>query len=64
MGVPESTAQLFGNSWKTLSACSPLVSGSSLDPCDVHLQAGEVAGGGEGRKWVGLVWERGWEPWA
>ncbi|OWK17878.1 OTOG, partial [Cervus elaphus hippelaphus] len=39
VGVPESTPQLFGNSWKTLSACSPLVSGSPLDPCDVHLQA-------------------------
>nr|XP_044609024.1 LOW QUALITY PROTEIN: otogelin [Equus asinus] len=43
VGVPESTAQLFGNSWKTLSACSPLVSGSSLDPCDVHLQAASYA---------------------
>ncbi|XP_045433849.1 otogelin [Pipistrellus kuhlii] len=39
VGVPESTPQLFGNSWKTLSACSPLVSGSPLDPCDMHLQA-------------------------
>nr|XP_021530849.1 LOW QUALITY PROTEIN: otogelin [Aotus nancymaae] len=39
VGVPESTPQLFGNSWKTLSACSPLVPGSPLDPCDVHLQA-------------------------
>uniref|UniRef100_A0A452VGL5 Otogelin n=1 Tax=Ursus maritimus TaxID=29073 RepID=A0A452VGL5_URSMA len=44
VGVPESTPQLFGNSWKTLSACSPLVSGSSLDPCDVHLQAASYAG--------------------
>lgn len=50
MGVPESTPQLFGNSWKTLSACSPLVPGSLLDPCDVHLQAGEEwAVGGLGR---------------
>lgn len=48
MGVPESTPQLFGNSWKTLSACFPLVSGSPVDPCDVHLQAGEVIG--EGRE--------------
>ncbi|EPQ18362.1 Otogelin [Myotis brandtii] len=39
VGVPESTPQLFGNSWKTLSACSPLASGSPLDPCDMHLQA-------------------------
>lgn len=54
MGVPESTPQLFGNSWKTLSACSPLVSGSPLDPCDVHLQAGEVFGGGEAVGRVGL----------
>ena len=59
MGVPESTPQLFGNSWKTLSACSPLVSGSPLDPCDVHLQAGEVAGGAVGR--IGLR-EMRWEP--
>uniref|UniRef100_A0A8D0MXU6 Otogelin n=1 Tax=Sus scrofa TaxID=9823 RepID=A0A8D0MXU6_PIG len=43
VGVPESTPQLFGNSWKTLSACSPLVSGSPLDPCDVHLQAASYA---------------------
>ncbi|MEJ1287072.1 otogelin [Cricetulus griseus] len=43
MGVPESTPQLFGNSWKTLSACSPLVPGSLLDPCDVHLQAASYA---------------------
>nr|XP_025704328.1 otogelin [Callorhinus ursinus] len=43
VGVPESTPQLFGNSWKTLSACSPLVAGSPLDPCDVHLQAASYA---------------------
>uniref|UniRef100_A0A8C6FPV5 Otogelin n=1 Tax=Moschus moschiferus TaxID=68415 RepID=A0A8C6FPV5_MOSMO len=43
VGVPESTPQFFGNSWKTLSACSPLVSGSPLDPCDVHLQAASFA---------------------
>ncbi|XP_021575161.1 otogelin [Carlito syrichta] len=43
VGVPESTPQLFGNSWKTLSACSPLVPGSPLDPCDVHLQAASYA---------------------
>lgn len=67
MGVPESTPQLFGNSWKTLSACVPLVPGSLLDPCDVHLQAGEDWGpggswgflGGPG-EWSGgeLFWER------
>lgn len=54
MGVPESTPQLFGNSWKTLSACSPLVPGSLLDPCDVHLQAGEECG--RGQAW-GLEWK-------
>ncbi|XP_004635011.2 otogelin [Octodon degus] len=43
VGVPENTPQLFGNSWKTLSACSPLVPGSPLDPCDVHLQAASYA---------------------
>ncbi|CAH7458855.1 Otog [Phodopus roborovskii] len=43
VGVPESTPQLFGNSWKTLSACSPLVPGSLLDPCDVHPQAASYA---------------------
>ncbi|XP_052508940.1 otogelin [Budorcas taxicolor] len=43
VGVPESTPQLFGNSWKTLSACSPLVSGSPLDPCDMHPQAASFA---------------------
>nr|KAF6438519.1 otogelin [Molossus molossus] len=43
VGMPESTPQLFGNSWKTLSACSPLVPGSPLDPCDVHLQAASYA---------------------
>lgn len=52
MGVPESTPQLFGNSWKTLSACVPLVPGSLLDPCDVHLQAGEDWG--PGGSWGGL----------
>lgn len=62
VGVPESTPQLFGNSWKTLSACSPLASGSPLDPCDMHLQAGEVvAGAGAGCSGAGLR-ERRWEP--
>lgn len=61
VGVPESTPQLFGNSWKTLSACSPLVSGSRLDPCDVHLQAGEVVGVGVQVGRIGLR-EMRWEP--
>ncbi|XP_042547668.1 otogelin [Dipodomys spectabilis] len=43
VGVPENTPQLFGNSWKTLSACSPLAPGSLLDPCDMHLQAASYA---------------------
>jgi hypothetical protein len=55
VGVPESTPQLFGNSWKTLSACSPLTPGSPLDPCDVHLQAGEVEGREHGK--VGCGWD-------
>lgn len=55
VGVPESTPQLFGNSWKTLSACAPLVPGSLLDPCDVHLQAGEEWGpGAAGVGWGGV----------
>ncbi|XP_074131877.1 otogelin [Sminthopsis crassicaudata] len=43
VGVPESTPQLFGNSWKTLSTCSPAISSAPLDPCDVHLQAASYA---------------------
>ncbi|XP_072477507.1 otogelin [Notamacropus eugenii] len=43
VGVPESTPHLFGNSWKTLSACSPGISSAPLDPCDVHLQAASYA---------------------
>ncbi|XP_042315379.1 otogelin [Sceloporus undulatus] len=39
VGVTESTPQLFGNSWKTSSACSPEHDSSPMDPCDVHLQA-------------------------
>ncbi|KAH0620935.1 hypothetical protein JD844_021851 [Phrynosoma platyrhinos] len=41
VGVTESTPLLFGNSWKTSSACSPEHDSSPVDPCDVHLQAGE-----------------------
>ncbi|XP_044537742.1 otogelin [Gracilinanus agilis] len=43
VGVPESTPQLFGNSWKTLSTCSPGIFSAPLDPCDVHLQAASYA---------------------
>nr|XP_056707924.1 otogelin [Euleptes europaea] len=39
VGVPESTPQLFGNAWKTSSACGPEHDSSPMDPCDVHLQA-------------------------
>ncbi|XP_025025529.1 otogelin [Python bivittatus] len=43
VGVPETTPQLFGNSWKTSSGCSPGYDSSSVDPCDVHLQAAAYA---------------------
>ncbi|KAM8938753.1 LOW QUALITY PROTEIN: otogelin [Pelodytes ibericus] len=43
VGVPESTSQLFGNSWKISSACSSDLFPSSLDPCDVHLQSASYA---------------------
>ncbi|KAK9410052.1 otogelin, partial [Crotalus adamanteus] len=43
VGVPETTPQLFGNSWKTSSSCSPGYDSSSIDPCDVHLQAAAYA---------------------
>ncbi|XP_077177718.1 otogelin isoform X2 [Paroedura picta] len=39
VGVPESTPQLFGNAWKTSSACGSEQDNSPVDPCDVHLQA-------------------------
>ncbi|XP_034019438.1 otogelin [Thalassophryne amazonica] len=38
-GMIESTPQLFGNSWRVSSACSPSLSTSQLDPCDTHQQA-------------------------
>lgn len=47
VGVPETTPQLFGNSWKTSSSCSPGYDSTSIDPCDVHLQAGEYVYGEE-----------------
>uniref|UniRef100_A0A452ISK9 Otogelin n=1 Tax=Gopherus agassizii TaxID=38772 RepID=A0A452ISK9_9SAUR len=43
VGVPESTPQLFGNSWKTSSACAPGYDHSPVDPCDIHLQAASYA---------------------
>uniref|UniRef100_A0A8C3HX01 Otogelin n=1 Tax=Chrysemys picta bellii TaxID=8478 RepID=A0A8C3HX01_CHRPI len=43
VGVPESTPQLFGNSWKTSSACAPAYDHSPMDPCDIHLQAASYA---------------------
>nr|XP_033784676.1 otogelin [Geotrypetes seraphini] len=43
VGVPESTPQLFGNSWKTSSACAPEHFSTPMDPCDVHLQAASYA---------------------
>ncbi|XP_074853854.1 otogelin [Carettochelys insculpta] len=42
-GVPESTPQLFGNAWKTSSACAPGYDHSPVDPCDIHLQAASYA---------------------
>ncbi|XP_061466225.1 otogelin isoform X9 [Rhineura floridana] len=43
VGVPESTPHLFGNSWKTSSACGLEHDYSPIDPCDVHLQAATYA---------------------
>ncbi|KAJ7344409.1 hypothetical protein JRQ81_000359, partial [Phrynocephalus forsythii] len=43
VGVPESTPQLFGNSWKTSSACVSEQGNSPVDPCDIHLQAAAYA---------------------
>uniref|UniRef100_A0A8C7E3R6 Otogelin n=1 Tax=Naja naja TaxID=35670 RepID=A0A8C7E3R6_NAJNA len=43
VGVPETTPQLFGNSWKISSSCSPGYDSSSIDPCDIHLQAAAYA---------------------
>ncbi|KAM7035083.1 otogelin isoform 2-T7 [Acridotheres tristis] len=42
-GVTESTPELFGNAWKTSSACPAGHGSSRLDPCDVHLQAASHA---------------------
>ncbi|XP_071345644.1 otogelin isoform X1 [Trachinotus anak] len=38
-GMIESTPQLFGNTWRVSSACSPSLSTPQLDPCDTHQQA-------------------------
>ncbi|NXF16921.1 OTOG protein, partial [Rhodinocichla rosea] len=43
VGVTESTPELFGNSWKTSSACVLAHDSSQVDPCDVHLQAASYA---------------------
>ncbi|XP_010160304.1 PREDICTED: otogelin-like, partial [Eurypyga helias] len=43
VGVTESTPELFGNTWKTSSACIPVHDSSQMDPCDIHLQAASYA---------------------
>ncbi|XP_071415603.1 otogelin [Pithys albifrons albifrons] len=43
VGVTESTPELFGNTWKTSSACILLHDSSQMDPCDIHLQAASYA---------------------
>ncbi|NXY23003.1 OTOG protein, partial [Atrichornis clamosus] len=43
VGVTESTPELFGNTWKTSSACVHVHDSSQMDPCDVHLQAASYA---------------------
>ncbi|XP_048804372.1 otogelin isoform X4 [Lagopus muta] len=43
VGVTESTPQLFGNAWKTLSACILVHDSSQMDPCDIHLQSASYA---------------------
>ncbi|NXL71492.1 OTOG protein, partial [Leptocoma aspasia] len=43
VGVTESTPELFGNTWKTSSACVLVPDSSQVDPCDVHLQAASYA---------------------
>ncbi|NXE75632.1 OTOG protein, partial [Cochlearius cochlearius] len=43
VGVTESTPELFGNTWKTSSACVLVHDSSQLDPCDIHLQAASYA---------------------
>ncbi|XP_032546955.1 otogelin [Chiroxiphia lanceolata] len=43
VGVTESTPELFGNAWKTSSACIVVHDSSQMDPCDIHLQAASYA---------------------
>ncbi|NWW53948.1 OTOG protein, partial [Pedionomus torquatus] len=43
VGVTESTPELFGNTWKTSSACILVHDGLQMDPCDIHLQAASYA---------------------
>uniref|UniRef100_A0A8C2TGK3 Otogelin n=1 Tax=Coturnix japonica TaxID=93934 RepID=A0A8C2TGK3_COTJA len=43
VGVTESTPQLFGNAWKTSSACILMHDSSQVDPCDIHLQSASYA---------------------
>ncbi|NXG09952.1 OTOG protein, partial [Sakesphorus luctuosus] len=43
LGVTESTPELFGNTWKTSSACILVHDSSQMDPCDIHLQAASYA---------------------
>ncbi|KAF1477377.1 Otogelin, partial [Pygoscelis antarcticus] len=42
-GVTESTPELFGNTWKTSSACTFVHDSLQMDPCDIHLQAASYA---------------------
>ncbi|XP_074950764.1 otogelin [Phalacrocorax aristotelis] len=43
VGVTESTPELFGNTWKTSSACILVHDSMQMDPCDIHLQAASYA---------------------
>ncbi|NWY61448.1 OTOG protein, partial [Chionis minor] len=43
VGVTENTPELFGNTWKTSSACILVHDSSQMDPCDIHLQAASYA---------------------
>uniref|UniRef100_A0A8C6NF68 Uncharacterized protein n=1 Tax=Melopsittacus undulatus TaxID=13146 RepID=A0A8C6NF68_MELUD len=43
VGVTESTPELFGNAWKTSSACILVHDSLQMDPCDIHLQAASYA---------------------
>ncbi|KAM6133318.1 otogelin [Phoenicopterus ruber ruber] len=43
VGVTESSPELFGNTWKSSSACILVHDSSQMDPCDIHLQAASYA---------------------